>query len=108
MAIINTNERWRPLESPRTKEAQDAHSAVRLTPARAEAIFEERKDMLASARTHIGTALYDALRAKIEYEHTSLLGIIDTDAKVGEERTRLNKVLRAEHFVQKPLEANIV
>jgi hypothetical protein len=109
MAIINTmNERWRSAERSERAGVQDAHPIVRLTPPQAEELFDERRDMLASTREHIGAALYEALCAKIEYEHTSLLKMIDADAKVGQERTRLNKVLRSDYFVQKPLEANLV
>lgn len=107
--MITPNEHLRPQEMSRAEEeAQDIFPHTRLTRARAEQLFKQREKMLSSVKADVGTAFYDALRAKINYENTSLVEIIESDARIMDVRKRLNKVLKSEYFVQKFLDKNIL
>ncbi len=96
------------MERFRGKETREVLPQKQLDPARVEQMFTQRKERLFSIKGDIGAALYEAIRAKVEYENSFLLGVIETDAKIAETRKRLNKTLKAEYFVQKPLDANIL
>jgi len=96
------------MERFKGKEMRQALPPKQLDPARVEQIFTQRKEMLRSIEMDIGAAFYDAIGAKVDYENRFLLGIIESDAKMTETRKRLNRVIKAEYFVQKPLDVNIL
>jgi len=98
---MSTKRIWLPeAASTPQKESHLSISAV-------EEVSAHRKDMLRSIESDILPALRDALVAKLEYERTFLLGIVESDSKASATRKQLNKVLRSEYFVQKPLSADI-
>ncbi len=90
------------------QERHDTQPYPLLEAACVEAMFTQRKKMLFSIKTDIGAAFHEAIRAKVEYENRYLLGIIEIDAKMSKTRKLLNKTLKVEYFVQKPLDANII
>ncbi len=108
MSIINTNERLQLPEMSHGTEVRDMLLDTHLTYAGVEHLFKRRKEMLSSIKADIEATLYEALCAKVDYENNSLLKIIESDAKIVDARKRLNKVLKAEYFVQKPLDADIL
>jgi len=67
----------------------------------AQKISEKRNGMLASLLGYISPSFHEALQRKIEYEHDSLLAIIESDTKAAHATRELNKTLRSEYFVQK-------
>ncbi|PIR82139.1 hypothetical protein COU20_04035 [Candidatus Kaiserbacteria bacterium CG10_big_fil_rev_8_21_14_0_10_59_10] len=89
-------------------ETSAAHSQGQLDPTRVIEIFSRRKEMLFSIEKDISAALYDAIRAKVEYENTVMLAMIEDDAQATETRRRLNTTLKAEYFAKKPLDADLV
>lgn len=106
--MINTSETLRGVERFKAKEARDTLPQNQLDPVRVEQMFTQRKEKLFSIKGDITPVLYEAIRAKVEYENNFLLGVIETDTKMSETRKRLNKTLKAEYFVQKSLDANII
>jgi hypothetical protein len=70
----------------------------------AQKIAQHRKHMLSSLLSDISPTLSEALEKKIEYEHQSLLAIIEIDTKADAVQKELNKTLKAEYFVQKKLD----
>ncbi len=106
--MTNPNERLRILEVPHSAHEQDALPGARLTRERAERVFKQRKEMLVSIKANVGAPLYEALTEKINYENAFLLMIIESDAKAVDAKKRMNKVLKTEYFVQKPLDVNIL
>jgi hypothetical protein len=105
--MTNHHERLRPTEHLHSSEAHDATPGASLTPVRVEQVFRQRSESLSSIAANIGSALYEALHAKIAYEKTFLLTVIESNAKVTETKKRLNKTLKSEYFVQKPLDTHI-
>jgi len=106
--MTNPNERLHIPEVPRNAHKQDALPGARLTRECAERVFKQRKEMLVSIKTNVGAPLYEALTEKINYENAFLLTIIESDAKAVDAKKRLNKFLKTEYFVQKPLDVNIL
>lgn len=106
--MINARETMRPQECFKGKETREAPLQKQRDPARIEQMFMQRKETLLSIKADIAPALYEAIAAKVEYERNFLRGVIETEAKISETRKRLNKTLKAEFFVQKPLDANII
>lgn len=96
------------MERFRRKETREVLSQKQLDPARVEQMFTQRKEKLLSIKGDIAPALYEAIRAKVEYENNFLLAVLETDAKMAETMKRLNKTLKAKYFLQKPLDANII
>ncbi|MBI2030418.1 hypothetical protein HYT05_02240 [Candidatus Kaiserbacteria bacterium] len=105
--MTNPHERLRSTEHSRRGEAHDAAPSALLTPVQVEQVFRERSESLSSIEADIGAALYDALHTKIEYEKTYLFTVIESNAKVTETKKRLNRILKSEYFVQKPLDTHI-
>jgi hypothetical protein len=103
----DSHERLRSTEHFHSSEAHDAAPSTLLTPVQVEQVFRERSESLSSIESDIGTALYDALHAKIAYEKTYLLTVIESNAKVTETKKQLNRILKSEYFVQKPLDTHI-
>ncbi|MBI5004188.1 hypothetical protein HZC00_03785 [Candidatus Kaiserbacteria bacterium] len=98
---MHHTERFRSDESP-----QDAPPAG-LTLPQAQSVYTERSEMLASIHADISRTLFDALRTKIEYEREFLLSVVESEAKIAAMKKRLNKTLKSEYFVQKPLDTHI-
>lgn len=105
--MIHDNEHLRALERFSGKETRATVPEMTIDQTHAHKLLESRKTLLGSIDRDITPALYDALRAKIEYEYSYLLGIIELNAKLTETREHLNKVLKAEYFIRKPLDTNI-
>ncbi len=79
-----------------------------MTHAHAQKMVEQRRDMLASVARDISPALLHALEKKIEYEHQSLVAMIESDAKTEAVRKELNKTLKSEYFIQKKLDISLI
>ncbi len=104
----NSNETLRPIERFRGTGRREALPHPQIDPAHVEQVFARRKEMLLSIKLDIGRALFEAISAKVDYENQCLLGIIESDARMTETRKRLNKVLKSEYFVRRPLDTNII
>lgn len=70
----------------------------------AQKISQQRNAMLQTIARDITPALYEALEKKMEYEHASLLAIIESDTKADAMKKELNKTLKSEYFIQKRLD----
>lgn len=79
-----------------------------LTALRIESVVMERSAMLDSVKQDIGSDLYAILAKKIAYEHAFLIERMESDSKRTEAKKMLNKVLKAEYFTQKSLDAHIL
>lgn len=75
---------------------------------KAEQLFAERSSALQSLKTDISTSLFDAIAVKLEFEKETLAAQARAEAKKEEKRKRDAAVLRAEFFIQKPLDANLI
>ena len=80
----------------------------RLTVAQVEELYAHRRKMLSSVEAHISDSLREVLETKIQYEHTTLSDIIESDAQTVVEKKKLNKILNPHYFTQKPLNANLL
>lgn len=105
--MTHPHERLRSTEHFHESAADDAASGALLTPVQVEQVFRQRSESLSSIEADIGPALYEALHTKIAYEKTFLLTVIESNAKVTATKKRLNRILKSEYFVQKPLDTHI-
>jgi len=79
-----------------------------ITPEHIQNIVRERTAMLRNLSGTIGAALFRAIEQKIEYEHSSLIAIMESETKKAFAQKELNKVLSSEYFVQKRMSADIL
>ncbi len=107
MSMPDINERLRVFERFSGKEVRIVISETLPDQSHAQKMFSSRRAMLGLLDRDITPAFFDALRAKVEYEYSYLLGIIESNTKLAETKKRLNKVLKTEYFVRKPLDTNI-
>lgn len=108
MSMIDTNERLRHAEMLREEEPLEAPSGARLTRARADQMSARRAEMLAAVRGSVTPALYDALRAKVDYERAALFALVERCAHAAKERERRHAELKAEYFTKRPLDADLL
>jgi hypothetical protein len=73
----------------------------------AAAMFDARKDMLASIEADIEPSLFGALADKIEHEYASLVALMEGEAKAIESKRKLDRVLKSEYFTRKRLDLDL-
>ena len=105
--MINKNETMHPLETAASTGRMEEQPSALLTHERVKEVIRTRTAMLSTIKQDIGTRLYDVLTQKIEHEKASLLRMVDDETKRAEMKRRLNKVLRGEYFIQKPLDTHL-
>ncbi len=102
----------RHTEHLNTAEARKNHGPItgslgtQLSHEQAEEVMLVRQKMLFSLKGDIDITLFDALDKKLQYERVSLQQLVEADTEVREIHRKLNKVLRSEYFVQRPLDIN--
>lgn len=104
MMYKNENEKFHSSEMPKDTQEWNAVSDSHLTRAHVEAVFIHRKKMLSSIERDIRISLHEAISEKINYESTSLMKIVENDAKALNAKKRNNKILNTQYFIHKPLD----
>lgn len=104
MQYKNKHEQFHLADAFRGSSESDMPMASSLTPSRVEQVFAQRTDMLRSLKEDVATDFYDALSAKVQYEHTSLLEFAAAEAQGAARKEKTSKLLHTDYFTLKPLD----
>lgn len=102
------NEKLRSVEHISPQEEKSVSASGRLDVKSIEQVLNKQAEMLLSIEHDIDSSQFDFLCEKIEYENTVLLKILEIDAQHLQTNKQLNRTLKAEHFTQKRLDANLI
>ena len=104
MIYKNENEQFHLAEIFRGSDELDTVVEPSLTLARVEQVFAKRTDMLRSLKDDVVTSFYEALSAKVQYEHSYLLEFVAADAQALDRKEKTSKLLHTDYFTLKPLD----
>lgn len=97
---MNTPERLRPVETTETFTNERVSTELSLEPARVEALFVERGEMLSTIEQQLPSPLPEALRIKIANEKKRLLAFVETDTQIRAAQEKEAALLDKRYFVK--------
>ncbi|MDE1925088.1 MAG: hypothetical protein KGH79_02825 [Patescibacteria group bacterium] len=106
--MISRNEKLRSVERFSAEEEHIENTHRRLDTQDVERLLMRQAEMLLAIEHDVSPAVFDALYAKIEYENRFLLDIIVSDTEATRAKKRLNRTLKADYFIQKHFDANLI